>query len=102
MNQLNAKVERQELACTYVDDFLMVFGMLMIDVVQRYKLRTGTPMPPAPRRGRYVKKARKTKRPLATGPAYQLAVNAYTVSPAGRTSGTPPSRGCGPARRTGC
>ncbi len=48
--------------------------------MQRYRLRTGTPIPPAtPRRGRYVKKDRKKKRPLAMGPVYQLAVNAYTV-----------------------
>ncbi|OKI02448.1 hypothetical protein A6A06_15525 [Streptomyces sp. CB02923] len=61
-------------------DILMLFGMLMTDAVQRYKVRTESPVPvPAPRRGRYVKKVRKRKRPLAMGPVYQLAVNAYTV-----------------------
>ncbi|WP_238782970.1 N-terminal phage integrase SAM-like domain-containing protein [Streptomyces monomycini] len=79
-NALHQKVERKELARTYVDDILMVFGMLMTDAVQRYRLRTDTPIPPpTPRRGRYVKKVRKKKRPLAMGPVYQLAVNAYTV-----------------------
>ncbi|MEU2789105.1 integrase [Streptomyces sp. NPDC007100] len=79
-NQLNAKVENKELSRTYVDDLLMLFGMLMIDAVQRYRLRTDTPVPPAtPRRGRYVKKVRRKKHPLAMGPVYQLAVNAYTV-----------------------
>ncbi|KAA6212429.1 integrase [Streptomyces albofaciens JCM 4342] len=79
-NALNQKVRHHELARTYVDDILMVFGMLMTDAVQRYRLRTDTPIPPAtPRRGRYVKKVRKKKRPLAMGPVYQLAVNAYTV-----------------------
>ncbi|MFI0264172.1 integrase [Streptomyces sp. NPDC017056] len=81
-NALNQKVERKELARTYANTntILMLFGMLTIDAVQRYQLRADTPIPPAtPRRGRYVKKARKKKRPLAMGPVYQLAVNAYTV-----------------------
>lgn len=79
-NSLNQKVERKELSRTYVDDILMVFGMLMIDAVTRYRYRTDTPIPPAtPRRGKYVKKVRKKKRNLAMGPVYQLAVNAYTV-----------------------
>ncbi|KOG63988.1 hypothetical protein ADK76_10770 [Streptomyces griseoflavus] len=79
-NALHQKVERKEMARTYASDILTVFGMLMIDAVQRYELRTVSPIPPAtPRRGRYVKKVRKRKRPLAMGPVYQLAVNAYTV-----------------------
>lgn len=81
-NRLNAKVARKELSQTYVDDILMIFGMLMIDAVNRYKYRTETPVPLAtPRRGRFTKKKRggKKKRPLAIGPVYQLAVNAYTV-----------------------
>ncbi|MBD0743485.1 integrase [Streptomyces sp. CBMA152] len=77
---LNQRVARGELVKTYVDDILMIFGMIMGDAVVRYKYRTESPVPQAtPRRGKYVKKARKKKRPLAMGPVYQLAVNAYTV-----------------------
>lgn len=77
---LNLKVEQGVLVRSYVNDILMVFGMIMGDAVVRYKYRSDVPMPPAsPRRGKYVKKTRKKKRPLAIGPVYQLAVNAYTV-----------------------
>ncbi|MET8826015.1 integrase [Streptomyces sp. NPDC004610] len=79
-NVLNRKVEAKELSRTYVDDILMLFGMLMIDAVTRYKYRSDMPVPPAaPRRGKYTKKTVRKKRPLAIGPVYQLAVNAYTV-----------------------
>jgi hypothetical protein len=79
-NALRQKAERKELSRTYVEDILMVFGMLMIDAVTRYRFRTDTPVPPAtPRRGKFTKKTVRKKRPLAMGPVYQLAVNAYTV-----------------------
>lgn len=79
-NALNQKVDKGELSRTYVDDILMVFGMLMTDAVTRYRYRTDTPVPPAtPRRGRYTKKTVRKKRPLAMGPIYQLAVNMYTI-----------------------
>ncbi|MFJ3200942.1 integrase [Streptomyces sp. NPDC086989] len=79
-NQLAAKVEAKELSRTYVNDVLMVFGMLMADAVERYKYRKDVPIPrAAPRRGRYVKKTRKVKRALGMAPVYQLAVNAYVV-----------------------
>ncbi|MFG2412352.1 integrase [Streptomyces goshikiensis] len=79
-NQLNQKAAAGELSRTYVTDLLMVFGMMMADAVERYKLRKTVPMPPAtPRRGKYVKRPRKVKKPLAMAPVYQLAVNAYMV-----------------------
>ncbi|TFI30082.1 integrase [Streptomyces sp. 4R-3d] len=79
-NQLNQKVEKGELSRTYVETILMIFGMLMADAVNRYKYRTDVPIPVAePRRGKYVKKTRKKKRPIRTGVVYQLAVNAYMV-----------------------
>jgi hypothetical protein len=79
-NRLNRRVEAGELSRTYVDDVLMVFGMLMSDAVQRYRYRQDVPIPPAtPRRGKYVKKTQKKKRPLTMAPVYQLAVNAYVV-----------------------
>ncbi|MGA4842724.1 hypothetical protein [Streptomyces sp. G45] len=40
---------------------------------------SGAVPPPEPRRGKYVRKAVCEKRPLAMGPACQLAVNAYAV-----------------------
>jgi hypothetical protein len=77
---LNEKVEKKELSRTYVDDILMVFNLLMSDAVTRYKYRSDSPVPaPQPRRGRYVKKVVRKKRPLAMGPVYQLAVNMYTI-----------------------
>ncbi|MGW4759588.1 hypothetical protein [Streptomyces chartreusis] len=77
---LNAKVEKKELSHTYVTDVLMVFGLLMSDAVKRYQYRTDSPVPPPePRRGKYVKRVGRKKRPLAMGPVYQLAVNAYSV-----------------------
>ncbi|MEH0431221.1 integrase [Streptomyces stelliscabiei] len=79
-NGLNHKVENKKLARTYADHILMVFGMLMTDAVIRYKYRNESPVPPpAPRRGKFTKRTTKKKRPLAMGPVYQLAVNAYTV-----------------------
>lgn len=80
-NALNQKVEAKKLSRTYVDDILMVFAMMMGDAVTRYKFLTESPVPPpTPRRGRYRKKTTtRKKQPLAMGPVYQLAVNAYTV-----------------------
>lgn len=78
--QLNQKVDRGELSRTYVDDVLMVFSMMMTDAVDRYGYRQTSPVPVvSSRRGKYVKKTRKKKRPLGIGTIYQLAVNAYMV-----------------------
>ncbi|WP_159393964.1 hypothetical protein [Streptomyces sp. NRRL F-5755] len=102
-NALNQKVRHKERARTYVNDILMVFGLLMIDAVQRYRLRPETPIPPATsRRGCYVKKVRKKKRPLAMSQVYQLAVNAYTMwGFTGWIYGTRHSKGCAPAEMYG-
>lgn len=79
-NRLTEKVEAGELSRSYVETALMLFSLMMSDAVTRYQYRKDVPMPPAtPRRGRYVKKTRKAKKPLAMAPIYQLAVNAYVV-----------------------
>lgn len=79
-NRLNEKVEAKELSRTYVETALMLFSLMMVDAVTRYQYRKDVPMPPAaPRRGRYVKKTRKVKKPMGMAPVYQLAVNAYMV-----------------------
>ncbi|MGY0062749.1 tyrosine-type recombinase/integrase [Streptomyces sp. LZ34] len=77
---LSTRVTKGELSHTYVETIVMVFGMLMTDAVVRYQYRKTSPVPPSqPRRGKYRKKQRKKKRPLAMGTLYQLAVNAHMV-----------------------
>lgn len=77
---LRARAARGELSETYVQDILMVFGMLMTDAVERYQYRQTSPViRNQPRRGKFKRKPREKKRPLAMGTLYQLAVNAHTV-----------------------
>jgi integrase len=77
---LNQKVAAGELSRTYVDEILMVFGMMMTDAVQRYGYRKTSPIVPvSKRRGKYTKKAARKKHPLAISTVYKLAVNAYVV-----------------------
>lgn len=77
---LKAKAAREELSDSYVSDVLMLFAMLMDDAVERYQYRKISPVQrERPRRGKYTKKKREKKRPLAMGTLYQLAVNAHMV-----------------------
>jgi hypothetical protein len=63
----------------YVEQILMVFGMLMQDAVVKYKLRTETPVVVQRRRGKYVKKTREKKRPMRMETLHALACNAYRL-----------------------
>lgn len=77
---LSQKAARGELARTYVDEILIVFGMMMADAVERYGYRKASPIVPvSKRRGKFAKKTVRKKHPLAMGAVYQLAVNAYMV-----------------------
>ncbi|MGY1439462.1 hypothetical protein [Streptomyces reniochalinae] len=65
-------------SASYESSILSVFGMMMEDAVLA-GFRADSPVVKRRRRGRYKKKPREKKRPLAVDTVYQLAVNAHTV-----------------------
>lgn len=77
--QLDTLVKAGKLAENYAGDLAKLFGTLMSDAVEPYRLRKSSPVVVKKRRGRYAKKTAEKKRPLEMSVLYQLACNAYTV-----------------------